>query len=254
MAGETRDYKPRHDTQYEPSNAFSPLDCNMAAAADAGRYYSLGLKDHNHYWYRLRAQNPDGSQDRTGGTNIEQAAEVLDDAGVPSVHYTMGEGQNVHEALAVLETRGILIAHGDYGSVPVSLRGPISRTFTGLHSVVFQDLLPGKKVRVGDGLSDDWMEWPYEVAYRYMFDFPGSATYLVVRPRLLGPRYDQAAVRVSPSNEIARYTTLKTGDRVHVGGIVRGQELRETRNWYRVWCENRIGYVHATRGEIVVPR
>lgn len=249
-------YEPRHDTQYEPRTWSSPLDCNMAAAADAARYWSLGLKDHNHAWYRDHAQNPDGSPDKTGGTNIDQAAEVLDDAGIPSVHFDGSDGRGWSDVEAVLAGAGIVIAHGDYGSVPRSLRGPIDRTFTGPHSVVFSRIatIAGERmVRVGDGLADPWGWWPVDVARRYMLDFPGAGlTYLVVTPRRLRARVAVANVRPSPTRKAARVGTITPKSAsLHVGGIVVGESVGGNRNWYRVFYRGKLAYVHASVARIL---
>lgn len=249
-------YRPRHDTQYEPREPDSPLNCNMAAAADVARFWSLGLKDFNHHQMRNRAENPDGSPDNVGGTTIEQAAEVLDDIGIDTNYKDLNDGATWGDVVTRLKGDGILIIHGDYGEVPYNLRGEISRTFTGLHSVVGHSFVDGmQNVWIGDGLSDDWVKWPYAVVQRYMAAFPGSFTYLVARPRKLkvkAPR-EFANVRLTPSREFAPYDRIKPDERIHVGGRVIGQRAQSNgnRTWYRVWHLNRIGYIHTNVGEIV---
>lgn len=247
-------YLPRHDSQYDPREPDSSLNCNMAAVADVARFYSLGLKDHNHHWYRNRAENPDGSRDNTGGTTISQAAEVLDDVGISSVYRELDDGATWLEAERRINGIGIVIAHGDYGSVPTNLRGPIDRTFTGLHSVTvhrFATVGGTRMAVIGDGLADKWTYWPVNVLYSYMRDFPGGFTFLGVKPRLLTAQGDFANVRLTPSRELEPLDRITRKDRLHVGGIVRGEAWKDNRSWYRVWHKGRIAYVHSIPGKIV---
>lgn len=249
-------YLPRHDTQYEPRTWSSSTDCNMAAAADVGRFWSLELIDHTHDWYRARALDASGQPDRTGGTNIDQAHDVLEKAGVSvRVVYDALDGRDWSDVVRELQTGSMVIAHGDYGSVPRPLRGPIDRSFTGLHSVALGRVttIEGvSNVRVGDGLSDAWVWWPVSVASAYMRDFPGGGyTYLVVTPRRLAAKVPVANVRPEPNRRRPRYATISPRSRVHVGGTVRGESIGGNATWYRVWHQNRIGYVHSSVGKIV---
>lgn len=240
-------YLPRHDTQFEPRTAFSGRDCNMAAAADAARFWSLGLKDRNHQWYRDHAQNPDGSPDRDGGTNIAQAQEVLDDIGVPSTIYDATDGRDFGDVRTALKAGSVVIAHGDYGSVPRGERGEIDPSFTGLHSVVFARWSSANGVQVGDGLSDAWEWWSEADASRYMRDFPGTGyTYLVVRPRKLQAKVAKANVRRTASTSSAVLGQITPTSRLHYGGIVAGGYVGSNRNWYRVYYRGQIAYIHTS--------
>jgi hypothetical protein len=243
-------YEPRHDTQFEPRTWSSGLDCNMAAAADVARFYSLGLIDHGHDYFRTL------SGDTVGGTNIDQAHFVLEKAGVP-VHalFDAADGKGWTDVAHELDAGYMVIAHGDYGTVPVAMRGPISRTFTGLHSVAFGRITTIDResvVRVGDGLADPWVWWPVSVASAYMRDFPGNGfTYLVVAPRHLCARVRVANVRPEASRAHARFATITPTTRVHMGGTVKGESIGGNAVWYRVWAKGRIGYVHSSVGKVV---
>ena len=240
-------YLPRHDTQYEPRTAFSGRDCNMAAAADAARFWSLGLIDHNHQWYRDHAENPDGTRDTSGGTNITQAAEVLGDVGIPSTIYDATDGRDFGDVRVALRAGFYVIAHGDYGSVPRAERGEIAPGFSGLHSVGFARWSPVNGVQVGDGLSDAWEWWSEAVASRYMRDFPGIGyTYLVVRPRKLAAKVPRANVRKTMSTSSAVLGQITPSSRLHFGGIQRGGYVGSNRSWFRVFFKGQIGYVHTS--------
>lgn len=248
-------YEPRHDTQYEPRTWSSSVDCNMAASADVARFWSLGLKDHGHNWYRERCKNPDGTQDRDG-TNIDQAHNVLEIAGVTVAEtFDSGDGQNWDDVRRFLESGSMVVAHGDYGTVPRALRGPIDRAFTGNHSVAFGRITTIEQdvsVHVGDGLADPWTWWPISVASAYMRDFPGGGyTFLVVTPRRLTAKVRVANVRPAPNRDRKWFTQITPRSRIHVGGTVRGERIGGNATWFRVWVQNRIGYVHSSVGRIV---
>lgn len=228
----------------------------MAAAADVARFWSLGLRDHTHDWYRARALNPDGTPDRSGGTNIDQAHDVLEKAGVQVDEvFDATDGQDWQDVARHLAAGRMIIAHGDYGTVPERLRGPLDRSFTGWHSVAFgrPTTIEGVAyVRVGDGLRDDWAWWPVTVANAYMRDFPGGGyTYLVVTPRKLAAKVPVANVRPEPNRKRARFTQITPRSRIHVGGTVVGERIGGNATWFRVWVQNRIGYVHSSVGRIV---
>ena len=238
-------YEPRHDTQYEPRTWSSSLDCNMAAAADVARFYSLGLIDHGHDYYRKL------TGDSSGGTNIDQAHDVLEKAGVQvAAVYDALDGKTWADVRAALTGGSMVIAHGDYGTVPRALRGALDRTFQGWHSVALGRLAvitQDRSVRVGDGLSDPWTWWPEDVANAYMRDFPGGGyTYLVVTPRKLKASVPVANVRPEPNRQHPRYAVIKPTSRVHFGGTVRGEVIGHNGVWYRVWVKDRIGYVHSS--------
>lgn len=243
-------YEPRHDTQFEPRTWSSGLDCNMAAAADVARFWSLGGIDHKHDWYRAL------SGDKEGGTNIDQAHDVLERAGVQvQAVYDGSDGQSWDDVARELSAGHMIISHGDYGSVPRSLRGPIDRTFTGYHSVAFGRITTIDResvVRVGDGLSDPWAWWPVSVANAYMRDFPGGGyTYLVIVPRRLAAKVAVANVRPAANRTRAPFARITPKSRIHVGGTVRGERIGTNATWYRVWTKGRIGYVHSSVGRIV---
>lgn len=240
-------YIPRHDTQFEPRTRMSGLNCNMAAAADVGRFYSLGKIDHNHQWYRDRAQNPDGSQDKSGGTHIYQAAEVLDDAGIPSTVYDSDDRRTIISVRKELTAGNVIIAHGDNGSLPRGERGEISPSFTGLHSVDAVKYSASKGYLIGDGLSQDYNWWSEPVMNAYMRDFPGGGfTYLVVKPRRIKAKADYASVRREPNRQHAPIGRITGRSRTHYGSIVVGEAVGRNRNWYRVWWNGRIAYVHSS--------
>jgi hypothetical protein len=255
-------YVPRHDTQFEPRTVCSGKDCNMSASADALRWWSLGLIDRNHH--DLRALQPGGTAECTDattandGTTIADALHVLvAHFGVTAIAYDAGDGQVWGDVTRALDRGEIVIAHGDYGSVPVMLRGPIDRLFTGLHSVVFQRRLVKSGVpvvRVGDGLSDGWIYWPETVAARYMRDWPDIGfTFLRVVSRKLKAKGSFANVR----DRATRVSTvvlmrITSASRLHVGGTVLGENIGGNRTWYRVYAGTKgIGYVHSSVGMIV---
>lgn len=239
-------YLPRHDTQYEPRTTFSGRNCNMAAAADAARFWSLGLIDHNHQWFRDHAQEPDGSRDTSGGTNITQAAEVLGDAGIPSTIYDAADGKGIADVRAFVRAGSFVIAHGDYGSVPRYERGEIAPDFTGYHSVGFARHTAAG-FQVGDGLSDAWEWWPDAIANAYMRDFPGGGyTFLVVRPRKLAAKVPKANVRTAMSTSAKVLGQITPSSRIHFGGIQRGGYVGANRSWYRVFYRGQIAYVHTS--------
>lgn len=245
-------YLPDHDSQFQPRTAFSGRNCNMAAAADAARFWSLGLINHNHQWYRDHAQNPDGSADRSGGTTIAQAAEVLDDAGVPSNHYDALDGKGLLDVRVALRTGKGIIAHGDVGSIPRGDRGEIDPDFTGLHSVWIPPRFNATGVLVGDGLSTSYEWWSWDALNRYLRDFPGGGyTYLTVTPRRLRAKGTVANVRPSASKLNAPIGTISRTSRIHVGGVVLGQYIGSNRRWFRVFYKGQIGYVHTSVAEIV---
>ena len=238
-------YLPRHDTQFEPRTWSSGLDCNMAAAADMARFGSLGLIDRRHDWFRDRARNSDGTPDRSGGTNIDQAQDVLDGVGVASTVYDGADGRAWANVISDL-LRAPIIAHGDYGAVPVALRGPIDRAYTGPHAVLFH-ALSGASIRVGDGLSDDWMLWPVAVARAYMVAFPGAGvTCLVPVIRKVAAKVATANVRAQPSRGSRVITTISPRSRIHCGGTQRGEVIGANATWFRVWTAGRIGFVHSS--------
>ena len=240
-------YLPRHDTQFEPRTVMSGRNCNMSAASDAARFWSLGLIDHHHQWFRDRAENPDGSRDTQGGTNILQAAEVLGDAGIPTTVYDATDGRDFADVRASIRSGSYVIAHGDYGSIPVGERGEISPLFAGLHSVGFARWSPVNGVLVGDGLSDAWEWWSEANASRYMRDFPGGGyTYLVVRPRRLSAKAGKANVRASMSTTAKVLGQITTSSRLHYGGLQRGGYVGGNRSWYRVYYRGQIAYVHSS--------
>jgi len=240
-------YEPRHDTQFEPRSALSGSDCNMAACADVGRFYTLRLLDRSHVYYRTL------TGDTEGGTNISEAHMALEAAGVPvtgTYDYTDGKGWS--DVRAALLGGSVVIAHGYYGSVPASLRGPIDRTFTGLHSVLFHRIDPVHGVRVGDGLNDAWTWWPESVAKAYCVDFPGAGlTYLTVTPRQLAARVPVANVRSGPSLSSGKLGTITPSSRLHAGGTVTGGGVGTNRTWWRVWFHDQIAYVHSSVAHIV---
>lgn len=253
-------YVPRHDTQYEPRTKCSPFDCNMAAAADALRFWSLGLRDKNHH--ELRALQPGGTAEcsdatkTNDGTTISEAAHVLVEMGAKVAVYDTADGQVWSDVQRALDRGEMLVVHGDYGSVPVALRGPIDRTFTGLHSVVYQRRLIRNgvpSIRVGDGLSDGWLYWPETVAKKYMVDFPGTGLQFIrVIPRKAASKSGLANVRVSPTRSSAVLTRISTTSRLHMGGAVPGESIGGNRSWYKVYAGTKgIGYVHSSVAVIV---
>ena len=232
-------YLPRHDTQFEPRTWSSGLDCNMAAAADMARYVTLGLRDYGHDWYRT------ASGDREGGTNIDQAQLVLDDVGVSSTAHDADDGHSWAQVATALR-RAPIISHGDYGAVPRNLRGEISRSFEGNHSVLFHSFV-GTQVRVGDGLSDDWMLWPEPVCRSYMANFPGGGmTYLVPVVRKIKAKVAVANVREKPTRQSRIVTRITPKSRIHGGGAVRGERIGSNATWFRVYVSGRVVYVHSS--------
>ena len=240
-------YEPRHDTQYEPRDAYSGLDCNMAACADAARFATLRLVDRSHVYFRSL------TGDTEGGTNISEAHMALEAAGVPVAGtYDATDGKMWSDVRAALLGGSVVIAHGDYGSVPASLRGPIDRTFTGLHSVLLHRVDATHGIRVGDGLNDAWAWWPESVTKAYMADFPGGGfTYLVVTPRRLAARVPVARVRSGPSLSSGKLGTITPAARLHAGGTVIGGAVGANRTWWRVWYHDQLGYVHSSVAHIV---
>lgn len=247
MAG----YLPRHDTQYEPRTIASPYDCNMAAAADAARFYSLGRVNRNHD--QMRRYSGTYHEITNGiagdeGTNIDEAARALAYVGVPSTVYTASAGRTFAHVMAALRAGYYVIAHGDYGSVPRAERGELAPTFTGLHSVGFARYVDGSGVQVGDGLSDAWEFWHSDDAERYMRDFPGGGfTYLTVKPRRVRGLGNAANVYPNASNNDPRIGTLGVSSRAHTSGLVLGETVMGKRSWYRIYRNGRIGYVHVTQ-------
>jgi hypothetical protein len=247
-------YRQRHDTQYEPITWSSGIDCNMAAAADGARYFSLGLIDHHHDYYRGLAKNPDGSQDRNG-TNITQAHAVLSHVGVPSTIYASADGHHWDYVESHISAGRNVIAHGDAGSIPKYLRGQIDKNFTGLHSVIFNRIAmiqEDKSVLVGDGLAGSWTWWPTDVAKGYMEAFPGDGlTFLTIQPRRLCAKINRANVRAKPTTASAILGTIKPTSRIHEGGVVHGGSVHGNHNWYRVFYQGQIAFVHTSVGKIV---
>lgn len=254
-------YVPRHDTQYEPATACSKYDCNMAAAADALRWWSLGLTNRSHQ--DMRALQAGGIAECTDvshlndGTDIADALHVLvEHFGVTATAYDYTDGQTWESVLAALDRGEFVISHGVYGAVPPALRGPLSRTFTGRHSVAFQrrivaDGVPS--VRVGDGLSDAWMYWPEAIARQYMLSFPGEGfTFLRVTRRNVASKGGLANVRAQPTTTSPILRRISTASRLHCGGSVIGQSIGGNRAWYRVYAGKLgIGYVHTSVGRMV---
>jgi hypothetical protein len=234
-------YLPRHDTQFEPRTGFSPWDCNMAAAADAARYWSIGLTDHDHSWYRKV------SGDTDGGTNITTASKVLDIARVSHAVYDASDGRNYADVKAALDAGRFVIAHGDYDRVPVSLRGPIDRSYEGYHSV-FAARRRSNAVMIGDGLSDKWMLWPDTVLSSYMAAFPGGGfTYIAVRPRHLRSKSGTCNIRAEATRQSRVVSTLRGTREVHYGGFKRGESIGGNSNWDRVWEPTHgVAYVHSS--------
>lgn len=251
-------YVPRHDTQYEPRTKASPFDCNMAAAADGLRFATLGLVDRNHdelrrlsgtYWEVLDS-NP-----LNDGTNIEEAETVLDHYGLITTAYTAADGRGFSSVRTAIAAGKPCIIHGDYGSVPRDLRGPIDRTFTGLHSVLGQRraYINGEWcIRIGDGLSDPWRWWPESVVERYMRDFPGTGyVYLTITPRRLAATVAKANVRAKPTRSSAVIRSITPRSRIHRGGYVKGETINGNPNWHKVYsAQGGIGYVHASVGKV----
>lgn len=252
-------YVPRHDTQYEPRTACSPYDCNMAASADALRWWSLGLQDQNHN--QLRALQPGGTAECTdssaanNGTSVYDGLLVLQHFGVRAIAYGHYDGKTFADILGALNRGETVTAMGDYGSVPIALRGPISRNFTGGHSVFFQRRISygGQAcIRVGDGLSDDWMYWPETVAKKYVDDFPGSVQFVRIITRKLASKSGITNVRAAATRQSAILTTITTSSRLHYGGAVLGETIGTNRTWYKVYAGTKgIGYVHSSVGAIV---
>jgi hypothetical protein len=203
------------------------------------RFVSLGLIDHGHDYYR----NLTG--DKEGGTNIDQAHDVLEKVGIGCTAWDAADGKAWADVIAALK-RAPIIAHGDYGSVPVSLRGEISRTFTGNHSVLFHSIA-GANVRVGDGLADDWTTWPESVARSYMANFPGGGlTYLVPVVRSVRSKVKVANVREKATRQSRIVTTIGPLARRHCGGTVRGERIGTNATWYRVFAAGRVAYIHSS--------
>lgn len=242
-------YLPRHDTQYEPRTIASSHDCNMAAAADALRFFTLGMRDRNHDQMRhdsgTYGELADGNQ-RNDGTNISDAQHALSVNGCPSTVFDELDRQLPEDVWDVLRAGGVVIAHGDYGSVPAALRGPISRTYTGLHAVLFHSLT-SNGVLVGDGLSEVWTTWPLSVAAAYMTDFPGmGCTFLSVMPQLVTSRVTLANVRAQPSTLAGIRGTIGPRVKLHAGGTVIGRPVGANKTWWRVWFKGSAGYVHSS--------
>lgn len=242
-------YRPRHDTQYEPRTIASPYDCNMAASADAARFWSLGLIDRNHDQMRHLSGTygeVTDSDPTNNGTDIADAAHALQALGIPSTVYDRTDGKGFADVKAALARGEVVIAHGDYGSVPRALRGPIDRAFTGWHSVLYHSFSPSA-MSVGDGLADPWLVWPLDVADAYMRDFPGGGyTFLTVAPRKLKAKVARAHVRSAPrrANNVIGHITPRS--RIHYGGTVLGERIGGNATWYKVWYAGKIGYVHSS--------
>lgn len=242
-------YLMRHDTQFEPRTISSSHDCNMAAAADALRWFTLGMKDRNHDQLRhdsgTYAELTDGIPGNDG-TNISDAQHALSVNGCPSTVFDELDRQLSEDVWDVLRAGGVVIAHGDYGSVPPELRGPISRRYAGLHAVLFVGM-SSTGVIVADGLSDALMTWPLAVAAAYMADFPGAGcTFLAVTPRRITSRVTRANVRAQPSTLAGIRGTIGQRDKLHAGGTVIGRPVGANKTWWRVWFRGQAGYVHSS--------
>lgn len=243
-------YTADHDSQYEPRTVASPFDCNMAAAADAARQWSLNLIDRNHdqlrrlsgtYWEVLDANK------YNNGTNIAEAGRVLDSLGVRSVIRDSLDGDTFADVLTHLGRGEFVIAHGDAGSIPRELRGPIDRDFVGYHSVFLQRHAVGK-VRVGDGLGSNWILWPDAVVKAYMEAFPGSGlTYLYTIPRKITSKVGTVNLRSEPVRASNVVAVLNASSRLVCGGMVLGESIGANRNWFKVWSPVAgLGYVHTS--------
>jgi len=245
-------YRPRHDSQFEPRTKASPYDCNMAAAADALRFWSLGLIDRNHDQLRhdsgtyseVTDDNPNNN-----GTNIDDAARALQKNGVETVVFHVADEQGWGDVRRALVPGSVVIAHGDYDRVPYALRGQHGKHFLGLHSVLFHHRSRTGKVCVLDGVADGpgYRYWPDDVAHAYMRKFPGTGyTYLVVTQRRLKASVARANVRKHPKLGARIRGVITPRSRVVYGGTVTGQKVGRSNKWYRVYYRGGIAYVHSS--------